>query len=258
MEANRDLWDGWARLHAESPFYRTDAFKAGESVLKQVEVAELGDVAGKSLLHLQCHFGLDTLSWARLGARVTGVDFSEEAISLARRLSQETGVSGRFIRSNIYDLPAVLDEQFDIVFTSYGVLCWLPDLARWAEVAARYVCPGGTFYMVEFHPILQVLSEDGERIENSYFPAGQPLTYDTRGSYAAASDVTRRAHEWAHPVSEVLTALIGAGLTLECVHEFPFTVDPYWDIFEEQGPGRYGLRGRPNTLPLMYSVRATR
>ncbi len=258
IETNRDLWDGWARLHAESSFYRVDEFKAGGSVLKEVELAELPDVKGKSMLHLQCHFGLDTLSWARMGARVTGVDFSGEAIALARGLSDETGLPGRFIQSNIYDLPKVLDEAFDIVFTSYGVLCWLPDVTGWAQVAARYVREGGTFYMVEFHPILDVLSEDGERIENSYFPRSQPLSYETQGSYAVASEKVHRAFEWVHPLSEVITALVSAGLTVEHVHEFPFTVDDYWDVFEAQGPGRFGLAGRPNTLPLMYSIRAHR
>src|SRR5919206_2445351 len=160
VESNRSLWDGWTRLHAHSEFYDLAGFKAGRSSLKDIELAEVGDVRGRSLLHLQCHFGQDTLSWARLGAEVTGVDFSTEAIRLARALNEELHIPARFIQSNIYALPDVLDERFDIVFTSYGVLAWLPDLDAWGEIVARYLKPGGFFYIVENHPLTGMVSDD--------------------------------------------------------------------------------------------------
>ncbi|MCG2767215.1 MAG: class I SAM-dependent methyltransferase, partial [Anaerolineae bacterium] len=168
LETNRELWNGWAKLHIESAYYDVEGFKAGGESLHPLEIEEVGDVSGKTLLHLQCHFGQNTLSWARRGARVTGVDFSDDAIALACSLSRELDIEAEFIRSDIYDLPEVLDRQFDIVFTSYGVLCWLPDLTRWAEIVARYLSPGGTFYIAEFHPLLTMFDDAGERLAFPY------------------------------------------------------------------------------------------
>ncbi|MCZ7544594.1 MAG: class I SAM-dependent methyltransferase [Anaerolineae bacterium] len=153
MESNRALWDEWTGIHAKSAFYDLEGFKAGRLSLDRVAREGLGDVTGKRLLHLQCHFGMDTLSWARLGAEVTGVDFSEKAIALARALSAELSIPARFVCANIYDLPAALDGAFDIVFTSGGVLYWLPDLVRWAEIVAHYLRPGGTFFLADSHPL---------------------------------------------------------------------------------------------------------
>src|SRR6266852_5932566 len=143
-KANLDWWNEVVGVHAQGDTYGLERFKAGMSKLKYLEREEVGEVTGKSLLHLQCHFGMDTLSWARLGASVTGVDFSEEAIALAQSLSQELAIPARFLQTNIYDLPDVLDEQFDLVFTSYGAICWLPDLKPWGQLIARYLKPGGT------------------------------------------------------------------------------------------------------------------
>src|SRR5512136_2825848 len=140
-------------IHVRSPFYDVAGFKAGKNSLKSVELAEVGDVGGKRLLHLQCHFGMDTLSWARLGARVTGVDYAPQAIDLARELAREAGLEADFICASIYDLPERLTGTFDIVFTSYGVLCWLPDLPAWGRVIAHFLRPGGIFYIADGHPI---------------------------------------------------------------------------------------------------------
>jgi 2-polyprenyl-3-methyl-5-hydroxy-6-metoxy-1,4-benzoquinol methylase len=145
LAANKALWNEWTAIHETSSFYNLEGFKAGGSRLRDYEVDEVGDVTGKSLLHLQCHFGIDTLSWARLGARVTGADFSERAIELARSLAAELGLDATFVRSDLYDLSSVLDGQFDVVYTSRGVLGWLPDLERWAEVVAHFLRPGGVF-----------------------------------------------------------------------------------------------------------------
>lgn len=259
-ETNRDLWNGWTKIHAKSKFYDLDGFRSGKTSLKPTELEELGDVSGKSLLHLQCHFGLDTLSWARRGARVTGVDFSEEAISFARSLSKELDIEAEFICSDIYDLPEVLDRQFDIVFTSYGVLCWLSDLRTWATIIKRYLRPGGTFYIVTFHPYVAVLDDSGEHIENSYFYSTEPMKYECQGSYAGSyedPDFTHTAYEWVHGLGDIVTALISAGLKLEFLHEFPFSIQRFQPFFEEIAPGRYALKDRPNTIPLMFSIRAT-
>jgi SAM-dependent methyltransferase len=162
LAANRALWDEWTAIHEASSFYDLEGFKAGRSGgsggsggsrLRPYEVAEVGEVGGKSLLHLQCHFGIDTLSWARLGARVTGADFSHRAIELARSIAAELDLDATFVRSDLYDLPSVLDGQFDVVYTSRGVLGWLPDLERWAAVVAHFLRPGGVFYITEIHPV---------------------------------------------------------------------------------------------------------
>ena len=156
--ANRQNWNERTPVHAASDFYDVAGFKAGRITLTDIERGEVGDVSGKTLLHLQCHFGLDTMSWARLGATATGVDFSEAAIDLARSLNDELRLNTRFIRSDVYGLPDVLDEEFDVVFTSYGVLVWLPDLDRWARTIRRMLRSGGTFYLVEFHPFPHLYS----------------------------------------------------------------------------------------------------
>jgi ubiquinone/menaquinone biosynthesis C-methylase UbiE len=259
FETNRGLWNGWARINVGSEFYDLEGFKSGKTSLQEIELTELGEVSGKSLLHLQCHFGLDTMSWARMGARATGVDLSDEAISLARSISEELQIDARFINSNIYDLPAVLDERFDIVYTSYGTLCWLPDLKKWAELIWRYLKPGGTFYTVDFHPIINILDDEGDRIQRSYFYSAEPLSYEVQGSYADwQADFRHKAYEWQHPISDIVNALISVGLKLEFLHEFPFS--PYCcDRFtKEIEPGRYELDKHPNSMPITYSIRAKR
>jgi len=256
---NRSLWNHWTRLHAGSPFYDLEGFKAGKSSLKPVEREELGDVAGKSLLHLQCHFGMDTLSWAREGAVATGVDFSPEAIALAQSLSRELGIPAEFLCAELYDLPQVLHRQFDVVFTSYGVLAWLPDLPRWAEVIAHFLKPGGTFYVVEFHPLVGMLDDAGERLAYPYSHNPEPMAFEVRGSYAEPeADFSHRAYEWAHGLGEVVTALLSAGLRLEFLHEFPYSVYNCFPFLEESEPGRYVLKGQGVSVPLTFSVRATR
>ena len=257
FETNRGLWNGWAKINVGSEFYDLEGFKSGKTSLQAIELEELGDVSGKSLLHLQCHFGLDTMSWARKGANVTGVDLSDEAILLARSISEELGIDARFVNSNIYDLPKVLDEQFDIVFTSYGALCWLPDLKKWAELIKRYLKSGGVFYMADFHPFIAVLDDEGDQIENSYFYSAVPSSYEEKGNYSdPEADFQHTAYYWQHPIADIITALISAGLTLEFLHEFPFSpyaCDPFTKEIE---PGRYELEKHPNTIPLIYSIRA--
>src|SRR5262247_2913851 len=154
LEANRRLWDSWARINLASRFYDVEGFAAGRGRdLDSIALAGPGDVRGKSLLHLQCHFGMDTIRWARHGAAVTGVDFSTEAIAAARALAARMGVPATFVHSNIYELPSKLDGRFDVVFTSHGVLGWLPDLDRWAQVVAHFLSAGGIFYVVDAHPV---------------------------------------------------------------------------------------------------------
>ena len=190
---------------------------------------------------------------------MTGVDFSEEAISLARSLSQELGIEAEFIRSDIYDLPDVLDRQFDIVFTSCGVLCWLPDLTRWSEIVARYLSPDGIFYIAEFHPLLTMFDDAGERLAYPYFCQPEPERWENQGSYAEpTADFSHTAYEWSYGIGEIVTALIEAGLKLEFLHEHPYCVDNFLPFLKESEPGRYVAKGHPQPLPLMFSILATR
>ena len=204
IAANRLLWDELTAVHERSVFYDVEGFLAGASSLTWPELDELGpDVAGKRLLHLQCHFGLDTLSWARLGATVTGVDFSGQAIALARRLAAESGLAATFVESDLYDVPAVLDGRFDIVFTSWGVLCWLPDLTRWARLIADYLVPDGIFHIAEFHPFLFALVDDFEEPlvgHDSYFPKAEAHAYEMDGGSSYADPSAHVAAPVEYPV----------------------------------------------------------
>lgn len=264
LETNRARWDELVDINARSDFYDLAGFRAGRCSLLPIEREELGDVSGKSLLHLQCHFGMDTLSWARRGATVTGVDFTASAVALARSLGEELGLDARFVQANVYDLPDVLEGSFDIVYTSYGALCWLPDLARWARVVAHFLRPGGTFYIAEGHPIAGTLDEacgpDDLRITYPYLTHEAPLCFDDDGSYAdrEAHLENRRSFEWSHPLSEVVTALIGAGLRIQFLHEFP---ECAWQAVPHmvKGPdGYWRLPPGSPAIPFTYSIRAVR
>ncbi len=264
--ANKALWDAWTAVHAAGEFYDLAGFRAGGVRIPPYEIEMVGDVTGKSLLHLQCHFGIDTLSWARLGARVTGVDFSPDAIALARSLADDLGFSeAHFVESNIYDLPGALDGTFDIVYTSLGVLGWLPDIRAWARIVARYLAPGGTFLITEVHPIAQALENEGVapgelRLAYPYWEHPEPLTFPVTGSYADPSadlgqDLVE--HGWDHGLGEIVTALIDAGLRIERLVEHPF-IDWKLDFLVEDAEGRWVLPpATAGELPLMFSLLAT-
>lgn len=265
IRANRDLWNMWAPLHVESEFYDVEGFKAGRPRrrhgLDVLETTLLGNVTGKSLLHLQCHFGLDTITWAQRGAAVTGVDFAEKAIAAAQQLAGEMGVPARFICSNVYDLPAKLDEQYDIVFTSHGVLGWLPDLERWASVVAHHLKPGGTLCVIEAHPF--ALLFDDHRTDAKllllypYFHGPEPFRDAHTGSYAAPdAPIESVEHFWLHTMSDILGSLVRAGLRLTSFQEYPFVAWPLLPWMEERSDGAWQLPGGRGTVPLMFSLLA--
>jgi SAM-dependent methyltransferase len=261
LRANQALWNTWTRYHVESTFYDVEGFKAGQQRLDAIELAGVGDVTGKPFLHLQCHFGLDTLAWARQGATVTGVDFSEEAIKTARTLAKEMGLAATFIHSDLYDLPRHLAGQFDIVFTSYGVLGWLPDLEGWARVIAHFLRPGGIFYIVEVHPVALLFDErrqDAElRLLYPYFQGPEPIRDEQDGSYAVPEAPIRSvSYVWIHPVAKIIGSLLRAGLRIESFEEYPFV---RWAVFpwmERRADGWWQLPSARESIPLMFSLRA--
>ena len=258
--ANLAYWDELVAINARSDFYALEKFNAGGCALHSLELEELGPVDGRSLLHLQCHFGLDSLSWARLGARVTGMDFSAEGIRLARQLSQECAIPAEFIESNLYDLPKNLQGEFDIVFTSYGALTWLSDLPRWAQIVTHFLKPGGLFYMAEIHPHSIVFDETAGvlplRVAYSYFDK-EAIEVPVEGSYADRSALTQQkvCYQWNYPLGQVVSALIEAGLQLEFLHEFPYTVFQQFPFLELGQDGYYRLPGGKELVPLMFSIK---
>ena len=262
LESNREMWDEWAELHLDSEFYDVESFKKGKCSLYSVAVEEVGDVSGKSLLHLMCHFGKDTLSWARRGAKATGVDFSDKAIDIARSLSGELELDAEFICCNLYDLPQNLDKQFDIVFTSAGVLCWLPNLKEWGCVIAQFLKSGGFFYILESHPFLNMLlDEDPEaskpEILRSYFYTPEPEVYQSVTSYAGMkTSKTHTGKEWTHSLGDIVNSLINAGLRIEFLHEYPYIFFKALPYMKQDDRGAWRIPG--DKIPLIFTLKTTK
>ncbi|MDL4815017.1 class I SAM-dependent methyltransferase [Actinomadura opuntiae] len=258
-ELNRALWDERVAIHAASEFYDVAGFKAGGTALRDFEVAEVGPVAGRRLVHLQCHFGLDTLSWARLGARATGLDFSGAAIETADGIAAECAIPARFVQADVYDAVEALGETYEIVYTGLGALGWLPDMDRWARVVAELLEPGGFLHLSEFHPFTEVLDfTDGSTVTYDYFDRS-PQVWDKPGTYTDGDQNTRhtRSVQFQHGLGEIVSALAAAGLRIDFLHEHDHTLFERFRSLERHGRIYRLPAGRPR-VPLMYSLRATR
>ena len=271
LSANRARWDESVAVHAASEFYGVERFLAGESTLLPLDLEEVGEVAGKSLLHLQCHFGLDTLSWARLGAEVVGVDFAPSAIAKARELAIESGMQALFIESDVYAATTALTDRlgaFDIVYVNLGALCWLPDIKEWASVCTAFLKDGGRLYVRDVHPAAFSLDDEavpGElRLRYPYFETVEPLHWRGDEDYAdgSASFVNQDTFEWNHSIGEIVTAVIEAGCQIEFLHEQDWTVYRAlpWLVETERGIWRLPLRegAADRRVPLMFSLSATK
>ena len=270
FEANKSLWNQRTVVHKDSDFYGLAGFKKGETVLTSIELAELGEVRAKTLLHLQCHFGMDSLNWARLGAKVTGVDLSDEAIKEAKQLNDELKLNAKFICCNVYDLhpenagssktPPLEEpgEAFDIVFTSYGVIGWLPDLDKWAEIIVHYLKPGGTFYLAEFHPVVWMFDDEFTHIKY-YYDNRELIITENEGTYTDRNaEIKGKEYSWNHSISEVLNALIKAGLKIELFNEHMYSPYPCFRNTVESEKGCWQIKGMEGKIPMVYSVRAVK
>lgn len=250
IKINKETWDQRTKVHVESEFYDVANFKQNQNSLNPIELKQVGDVFGKKLLHLQCHFGQDSLSWARLGAKVTGVDLSNEAITKARELNDELGFDAQFIAQDVYEFGNENQQTYDLVYTSYGVLCWLPDLNHWAKVVANALKPGGEFHLVEFHSFNDLL--DGY----AYFPKETP-DIEEEGTYTENCDGTKgKVVTWAHSVSEVISALISVGLVIDIFEEHAYSpYDCFADLELVTNKGYQKLH-KGQQVPMLYSIKA--
>lgn len=256
FSANKDLWNQRTVVHRDSVFYNLEGFKKGESVLTTIELNELGDVSGKTMLHLQCHFGMDSLDWARRGANVTGVDISDMAIAEAQKLNQELGLNATFVCCNVLDTSQHVPEQFDIVFTSYGTIGWLPDLKPWATMIAERLKLSGIFYIAEFHPMVWMFDDDFTHIQYSY-ENPEVIVTENLGTYTDRyADIKGKEYSWNHSISEVLNALIEAGLKVRFFNEYMYSPYPCFRNVVEFEPGKWHIKGLEGKIPMVYSLMA--
>jgi len=258
FEANKATWNIKVGEHAKSAMYDIDAFKKGKTSLMPYELEALGDVSGKSILHLQCHFGQDTLSWTRMGAKCTGVDFSEEGIKLAKDLNEELKLDAAFVCCNVFDTSAFIKDTFNIVYTSYGVIGWLPDLKPWGKMIAERLKKGGTFFMAEFHPIVWMFDYLDENLKMTYGYMQDTVIYEEyEGTYAnKESKMITKEYGWNHGLSEVVNALIEAGLHIDYLREYdesPYNVLPN---LKQTASGMYVTKDR--LYPLIFTLKATK
>ncbi len=262
-EDNQATWDERAAIHVRdtSGFYAVERFRRGEDILMPIESAEIGNVAGLHLLHLQCHIGLDTLCLARRGAVVTGLDFSAAAIAAAQGLAADAGLQAIFVQADVYDAPKVLRGGFGAVYVSWGSLNWLPDVWRWGKVVASLLAPGGFLYLVEQHPFISVMKERDGRLEPFYAwrtPMEHPILTEAAATYN--EDKTQlthsRMHEWEHPLSDIITALLAAGLRLDFLHEHEVLPWRRHPMMVPAGNRMYRLPDGHVRMPLAFSLKA--
>jgi len=255
-QTNESLWNKRTHVHVESKFYDVENFLAGKSSLNPIELKALGDVKGKSLLHLQCHFGQDTISWARLGAKATGMDFSEAAIEKAKAMNDKLNLDVRFLQSNVYDLPQHLDEKFDIVFTSYGVLCWLHDLEAYAKIVSQYVKPGGIFYIAEFHPMLYMFEWEKNKLTYDYFYQKDPIIETAENTYTdGETPISHLEYSWIHSISETIQPLLKNGFQLIDFQEFDYSPYNCFPNMTKRKEGEFIYGGGGVKIPHMFSLK---
>jgi 2-polyprenyl-3-methyl-5-hydroxy-6-metoxy-1,4-benzoquinol methylase len=255
---NRQSWNNKVEIHLNSEFYDHHNFMKGKSSLQSIELGLLGDVSGKKILHLQCHFGQDSISLSRLGAKVTGIDLSDKAIDAAKKIAAETQMDTQFICCDLYDLPQYLDEKFDVVFTSYGTIGWLPDLDKWAKIISHFLKPKGQFVFVEFHPVVWMFDDSFEKIDYRYFNSGAIVETDS-GTYAEKNAALSQSYVmWNHGMGEVVNSLIKNGLQIQSLDEYDYSPYNCFSNTVMVEENKYRIEHLDNKIPMVYSLAATR
>ena len=262
FDINQRRWDEMASIHSKSRFYDVKGFKEGKTSLYGLEQRELGDVSEKSILHLMCHFGLDSMSLARKGAHVTGVDFSQGMVDMATKTNKELGLSAKFMQGNVYDVPRLIEEQFDIVYMTYGLLCWLPDLPKLFEVIASRLKPGGFLYMAEFHPygmLMDVEDDKSYRVGGPYFVKDEPELIDNDRTYVDTEEKIQntKSYEWQHTLMELLNGIFKSGLHMKYFNEHPFSsfqFHPDMELHEDKH--WYFKHPEKFNMPFLFSLKA--
>lgn len=254
IEINKASWNKKAAYHLTSEFYDVEGFLNGNTSLNSIELNLLGDVNQKSILHLQCHFGQDSISLGRLGAYVTGVDLADKAIKSANELSQKTNINATFICCDIYDLPKHLDQQFDIVYTSYGTIGWLPDIEKWANIVSSYLKPNGTFVFIEFHPVVWMFDDNFNDIIYKYNNSEAIIEMES-GSYAdKEADINQKCITWNHGLGEVTNSLLKNNIEIKSLTEYDYSPYDCFDGTEEFEPKKYRIKKMGNKIPMVYSI----
>ena len=251
---NKESWNNRTDSHLNSEFYDVKGFLAGKNSLNSIELDLFGDVTGKKILHLQCHFGQDSLSLARMGAKVTGVDLSDKAIAAWNELAAKMELDVNFICCDLYDLPNHLEDQFDIVFTSYGTIGWLPDINKWAALISRFLKPSGQFVFAEFHPVVWMFDDDFKFVKYGYSQT-EPVMESEEGTYAdKTADIQQSYVTWNHGLADVISALINQNISIEKFQEFDYSPYDCLDHLEEFEPGKYRVKHFGNKIPMVYSI----
>ena len=254
LDINRKLWNAKVDSHLKSDFYFVDEFVKGRTSLNSIELELLGDIKDQEILHLQCHFGQDSISLSRLGAKVTGVDFSDEAISAAKNLAKKCETDTKFIVSDVYELPNILEKKFDIVYTTYGTIGWLPDLKKWAKVISTFLKPGGKLIFVEFHPFIWMFNDDFTEIKYDYFQ-GEPIIETSEGTYADQSaKISLQEVGWNHEISDVIQSLIDENLEIKNMQEYNYSPYSCFKNMIEIEKGKYQIPQFGGKVPYVYSL----
>lgn len=254
LEINKHSWNNRLESHLNSDFYNLAGFLKGETSLNPIELALLGDLEGKSILHLQCHFGQDSISLSRLGAEVTGVDLSDKAIATAQKIAEDTHANVQFICCDIYDLEKHLDKQFDIVFTSYGTITWLPDLDKWGKLIAKFLKPSGKFIFVEFHPVVWMFDDNFEKIAYNYFNV-EAIIESENGTYADKdASISQSYVTWNHSISEVQSSLLNHAMEITIMQEFDYSPYNIFSAMVELEPKKFSIAHLGNKIPMVYAL----
>ena len=256
IKQNREGWNKKLDFHLQSEFYDLSGFLQGKSSLQEIELGLLGDIAGMKILHLQCHFGLDTLSLARLGAEVTGVDLSDKAIAKAEEIAEKTGLDANFICCDLYELPHHLHGKFDMVYTTYGTIGWLPDLDKWASLISGFLRPGGELLFIEFHPVVWMFDDNFEKVGYDYFNTG-PIVETETGTYADPNaSLEQELVSWNHSLDEVFQNLLKAGLEITLFEEYNYSPYDCFKNTQEEELGRFRIKHLKHKIPMVYALKA--